>query len=346
MRPPGLLAALLCLLGLALASRPSHAATPLTLPPTEATEDWAAAVALVGFELAPPGDGPWVVLIAAVPEWQLLVQDSAGAVHRVSSPPPRSEVEREELLFLATSLLHADAPLGDEVGAAADEETSAVVVARAEPAPRPASPAAPEPPLAAEPLAPAPAPLPEAGPPAPSGSSLGLGALARQGAGAGPRPGLLLRLVLEGPGGVALGLDARALSAAALRDQPEERTVAAVGAGAHLGLRLAESLRPTLWLGPALELRSFREGGEARGRPWVGLAEAWGSLDLPVAGGVIITPALGAGLALRPVEILDEGGRSRLSPLTVGLSLTAAWSPRDPGGLMGAWRGRSPEDSP
>ena len=347
---PGTLAVLLCVLGLALASGTGRAATPLTLPPTEAEDDWAATVALVGFELAPPGEGPWVVLIAAVPEWQLLVQDSAGEVHRVSSAPPRTEVEREELLFLASSLLHADEPV-KPVKPVVEEPRPAVASRPVRPPPVVAEVAEP---VVAEPVVPEPEPepQPEAAPPSPPATALGAGAFVLQGRGASLRPGLALRLVQDGPGALVLGLELRGVPGAALADQPEGRRVSAAGGGVHLGLRLAEVLRPTLWLGPGVELQSFRDAGGSRGRPLVGTAELRASLEVPLGSSLLLSPGLGAALDLRRVELLDEAGRSRLPPLGLLASLSLSWrsgdhaTPRigDPRALFAAWQGRSPQD--
>ena len=88
-------------------------ATPVELPPTEDPADWEAALAMGGLAAGPVGEGAWVRLEPAADGWTLRVRDRGGALHEVPVPEPGSEQEREDIVWLAVSLLHpagVDAP--------------------------------------------------------------------------------------------------------------------------------------------------------------------------------------------------------------------------------------------
>jgi hypothetical protein len=80
------------------------AAAPFQLPPGEDPALWIGPAELRGFELEPvQGTGASVEVRGA--SWVLVVQDTAGGVHRVPVTPPQTEAQREDLLALAASLL-------------------------------------------------------------------------------------------------------------------------------------------------------------------------------------------------------------------------------------------------
>ena len=86
-------------------------AVPLDLPATEDPAVWADTASLAGFELGPAGGATWARIEPSTGEWVLLVQDTSGAIRTVSVPPPTTSAQREDLVFLASSLLEPlDAP--------------------------------------------------------------------------------------------------------------------------------------------------------------------------------------------------------------------------------------------
>jgi hypothetical protein len=82
------------------------AAVPVALPPTESPRDWAPILALGGMELARAGTVPTVRLEVTPKGWRIVVHDDAGGVLALDVAAPRSNDEREDVVWLAKSLLH------------------------------------------------------------------------------------------------------------------------------------------------------------------------------------------------------------------------------------------------
>jgi hypothetical protein len=80
--------------------------TPVELPSSEDPADWEAALEMAGLTAGPPASGPWVRLRLADAGWLLQVRDRDGALHEVQVDAPTSSEQREDLLWLAVSLLH------------------------------------------------------------------------------------------------------------------------------------------------------------------------------------------------------------------------------------------------
>jgi hypothetical protein len=93
-----------------LASR-AEAVTPFRLPPGEEPAEWATALDLAGFDI---GSGrPGVEVRADGDRWVLLVWDASGGVRSAEVTRPASARAREDLVWLAASLLReADVPAG------------------------------------------------------------------------------------------------------------------------------------------------------------------------------------------------------------------------------------------
>ena len=117
--------------------------TPVELPTTEDPADWEAALAMGGLVVGPVAGEAWVRLEPAADLWLLRVQDRGGALHEVRVAPPATEQEREDIVWLAVSLLHPSGVDGPE----------------ATPAPRARVPER-EPVVEREPAAPTPTPEP------------------------------------------------------------------------------------------------------------------------------------------------------------------------------------------
>lgn len=111
------LSTLRCLLGLLtllalLLARPALA-VPFLLPDGEPAARWQAALPLAGDAVLDPSEprilgAAWVELqrTAQPDRWRLRVRDHQGTLHEVEVPVPASERQREEVVVLASSLLH------------------------------------------------------------------------------------------------------------------------------------------------------------------------------------------------------------------------------------------------
>ena len=152
--------------GCLLLFSPPAEATTVQLPADEDPALWEGPLAVAGLEAGPTrGQAEWVALITGGASWTLQVQDRSGRLHQLAVDRPTTATEREDLLWLALSLLHPAA------GGDAWEETPTppppgpsmrpVVVVRDEPEPsRPVASPDPPPPttpsIAREPDAPPP----------------------------------------------------------------------------------------------------------------------------------------------------------------------------------------------
>ncbi len=176
--PPVVSRLLPCFLLLAALIR-SAGATPtavLTLPPGERASDWSEAATLGGFRLSTDTSGTRVLVTVNAGGWRLHVVDASGVTHEATVVPPRSPEEREDLIWLARSLLTPVSAVGWGMTSPAPTPAMRVTVTPA--APRPAPPSVRTPPVVAAPKPrpaspagtppPAPVPIPAAAPTAPS----------------------------------------------------------------------------------------------------------------------------------------------------------------------------------
>jgi len=85
---------------------PAWALAPLEIPEAEEAESWVNAAALAGLELGHADGGPSVSLEVRAGAWLMIVRDTQGITREVAVSPPGDHAAREELLFLAASLLH------------------------------------------------------------------------------------------------------------------------------------------------------------------------------------------------------------------------------------------------
>lgn len=113
--------------------------TPVELPPTEDPADWEAALAMGGLVAGQAVGGAWVRVEAADDCWTLEVMDRGGALHEVRVRAPASEQEREDIVWLAVSLLH---PAGVEGASPAASPVVSPMPARS---PEPSLPSSPSP---------------------------------------------------------------------------------------------------------------------------------------------------------------------------------------------------------
>mgnify|MGYP006928172323 CR=1 FL=1 len=84
-------------------------ALEVSLPPEAVSEDWDKALHVAGVDAQEAGS---VALTSGPETWTLTVTDATGEVHRVHVAPPTNPADREEIAWLAASLLEArPAPL-------------------------------------------------------------------------------------------------------------------------------------------------------------------------------------------------------------------------------------------
>src|SRR4051794_23467741 len=83
----------------------AQCAVPVQLPAQEKPADWQQALSLAGLAPGAPGDGAWVEVVAGPTQWTVRVRDTRGVVHEAPIPPPVSEQDREDLAWLAASLV-------------------------------------------------------------------------------------------------------------------------------------------------------------------------------------------------------------------------------------------------
>jgi len=95
------------LLGMTAAAR---AGVPVELPPQQAPESWMEFLVAAGMEPGPAGATPSVQLRASPEHWTLRVLDTSGSEHRVEVAIPTDDAAREDLIWLASSLLQPIRP--------------------------------------------------------------------------------------------------------------------------------------------------------------------------------------------------------------------------------------------
>ncbi len=136
----------------------ASATVPVELPPEQPAAAWAELLRAADMAPGPAAGFPAVHIEAGTRTWTLLVRDSSGAEHRVTVSPPTDEATREDLVWLAASLLRPVVP------------PDGLASAQPEPEPPQPEPPQPEPPTPSpEPPAPSTEPrVPSPEPPAPS----------------------------------------------------------------------------------------------------------------------------------------------------------------------------------
>ena len=114
----------------------AHAATPLVLPAGEDPADWQVALAMAGFAIGGPTDGPHAVLSSGGDLCAVRPPDTRRCV---AVAPPQSAAAREEVAWLAKALLR-EVKLPEP-----EPEPEPIVVVRPPPKPEPVPEPTPEP---------------------------------------------------------------------------------------------------------------------------------------------------------------------------------------------------------
>lgn len=320
----------------------------MQLPPGEDPSQWLKPLSLAGLAPGGPGGGAWVELRDEGSRWRLRVQDSAGLVRETTVAEPGSPQAREDVAWLAASLLKPASTSSRTLPVAPglppppappprprpqpkEEVVEPVVVAPPPPPPPEPIPAAPVPPYAVPAVEEEPALVLTARPPRVR-PDFALGS------GVGWRPGLApastswVRLGPRFDDVFLVGLEVSFTSAMAILDLGEDRTV--VDGDALVGAWFIGPARTPLRAGlgggaayRSFTLASFQEAGVV---PILG-AEL--GLDLHVGSWLRVGPSLSLRYDLRATEVSNTGGAvTTLSPVAVraGLSLAIGAQTGDP----------------
>ena len=328
-----------------LCGMPAWGQVPVSLPAGEEETSWGQVLAAAGLEVGPTGAGPWVRFENHDARWLIVALDRSGERHQVEVSRPTSATEREDVAWLAASLLEpvqshwptadsgeplateADAPEPPVVEAPAREKRPTALevhyqdpVANAPPkeAPVPdseaAAPTSPEQPATPAPPAREPIPLDLDETP-PSHTVLPLWVVQET------------RLQWRSDGAVApcgaLGVQVGARLQAGLRawgcthhrldEAALDRDLVELGGELDLGVALSRG--PWLRAGPGLAALRFTQGGAQIGATWVPslhLAVGW---ELPIGERAAASPMISLTRELREVLLATDGQvEGRLSP--------------------------------
>ncbi|GDX78308.1 hypothetical protein LBMAG42_01190 [Deltaproteobacteria bacterium] len=358
-RVPALVA---LLLGFALSPAAAASGVPVTLPTGESAARWEHALALGGLVAAPAGRAQTIILSDLGGQWLIRARGADGRWREATVRAPRSEADREGVVWLAKSLLTSS-----DVGAGwGDLSPPTFVVDAAAPTPEPPvpprrqmprlttststapattptpavlpAPAMPEVPAAKTPVAappsapvavvpppkPARPPRPPRGatPPAPTAGWLTAGGALAV------RPGTTASGSIEAAIGVRLlrrldlGLSADLSPATPLLALSGNRSIAQTDLDLGFGLSLPGRAHPVATLHAGAGLRGFSEGTTEVAQGWTPTIGARLALDLPLRAPVGVSPWADARLDLRPTELRVGSESSRLEPLAVRLGLS------------------------
>jgi hypothetical protein len=315
------------------------AAVPIALPAGEDAGDWGDAFMMTGLEAGQPGAGEGAWLVPVPDGWLLKVRDRSGAIRSATVGTPSGAADREEIAWLAISLLQPVAqpvlPVEDPRLASADPPAVVAVAPKpvaarpVRPAPKPEEPAPPAPAPDPEPVAPVPAPV-VAPAPEPMVIRLAVGPALQLHPDIEASLGGQAHMSLRLPGGVWSGISGEVWTGAPLSGAlPGEvgGGAARVAGGMSWDGPLAQKVgAPRVGLSLGLAPRVWREAEESVTRaliPTAGLVvdatwTAWGDL------GVTATAMLQADL--RAIRVRAEDANERLSPVGLVLSLSPSWT--------------------
>jgi len=303
------------------------AGVPVVLPRGELEEDWVEPLALAGLEPGPPRDGPWIIVAETDGRWWMVVRSAQGAVVRTEVDPPTSPAAREELAFLAASLLRTVAPA--VAASVPEEDVGEVIVAppvRMDPPPP--QPVVPEP---------APAPVVADGPVAPGpqapdnlGWTVHVGGVG--GLGTEPTVAAGASVAAWTPLGLNVGLNVDHATESPLRvDEPGSFDLSRWELGGFVG---GPGPQASWWaVGVSASWRILQTPVDGSMRSVIPQARTQFVLPLQVVRGPTLALLGLGGLDLRATEVwLDMDGLTRLPGWTAGLAVgltqrtTAPWS--------------------
>jgi hypothetical protein len=238
---------LACVLVAVIASAGSalaEEATPLLLPPGEPLDAWSEAASGLGFvvcgaETEVAAGGAWVEIVVTAAGWSLRADDGAGRRREQAIEPPTGQLDREEIVLLASTLLQPAPAIAAEVAEVLGE-----------PAPTPVEAPSKKEPVEAEAIDPF------------GGAGAWLGAAIRADLRAGRRQATSIALhggVEFGPG-LRIGLDLEGTTSARFDIQEEDgpiRSTWSLGAWGGLWWALRRPVVPIVGVEFGVQVRSF-----------------------------------------------------------------------------------------
>ena len=318
----------------------ARGAVPVQLPPGESASAWSEALALAGLTVGSPSAGANVTIRESGSTWVLSVRDAHGQIHEVPVSPARSAAAREDIGWLAASLLESvSVPSGSPPAAPAVTPPPAVVRSARPPALVVAAPPAvarapdPLPPVAepapvAEPVVPpltaalAPAAPPEARPD-PLRISVGVASSLSLRPGASPTPSFSLDIGVLPRIPVYFGVGVAGAPAAALTRIVGDQTLSTVEVEALVGFHPEPPVPVRLDLVGGIAWREFREADNIVAILPFPTVEARAGFAFHLADWAAVEPGLRLAVDLRGADLtLDGGERVALSPWTLGIGVT------------------------
>ncbi len=321
----------------------ARGAVPVQLPPGESPAAWSEALALAGLIVGGPSAGANVAIRDAGSTWLLSVRDAHGQTHEVSVSPARSAAAREDIGWLAASLLESvSVPSGSPPAAPPAAPPTAppvkpppAVVRTPKPPPvaAPAVAEVPEPPPPA--LEPAPEPVappatatlepvtpPEARPP-PLRLSVGVASSLSLRPGASPTPAFSLDIGVLPQIPVYVGVGVAGAPAAALTRIVGDQTLSTVDVEVLVGFHPDPPVPVRLDLVAGVAWREFREADNIVAIVPFPTLEARAGFAFHLTDWAAVEPGVRLAADLRGADLtLDGGERVALSPWTVGVGVT------------------------
>lgn len=316
---------------LPLGARAGATAVPIFLPPNEDPLAWETVLDVAGLEIGRPGEGPYIVVTDIGASWILLVRARDGTIQRVETSPPRQDEDREELAFLAASLLEPAKP----------------PAAGPHPSPAPGPPAAPtrtptsQRPTAAQPTAvasgtgtetegeaeaasaePAEPPRPATdGPPTTMAPRWTFGVATQHVAGGTLGSAMLAGIEASWRPSLAASIQADR-SWSKLQDGPGDLRSTSLRAGLAWRGRGGDDFG--LATGPGIRWQRFDAPAVPPARAATPHWGMWGEVGLFAVGGFAISANAHADVRLRPIQLFRTTGTIRVHPLSWTLGLRIA----------------------
>ncbi len=310
------------------------AATPVLLPTDEAAETWVNALTMAGLRIGPPGDGPWVIIANTPATWVLVVRGRDGTVRRSELAPPTTPQQREELAFVAASLVRAATPVVVQPAAPVDPTPP-----KPKPKPKPdPAPVAPE-------VTPDPEPVVVLPPePAPSQWSIAGGLMGgvQRGGGADASAALGLAVETRRQDGVLVGIGITTVPSATAAGLPNNNRVRRGDIDIYAGLQHRTGLRMSA--GAGASWRRFYSDDSANVDAWFPTLRTAAGWALRMSEHSEAVPQLWLSADLRELQTANGSPPYNRAPtwsLGLGLRVAGIMPARTPKGPSTAAQGRS-----
>lgn len=346
------------------------AAVPVQLPATEDPSAWVRPLALAGLVVSDVHAGAYVEFLDEGTRWRLRAHDRGGAVREATVPAPTSTHAREDVAWLAASLIQPEDASPRTLPAGPANLPPAPVslpppppVRVTPPPPRPSAPPVVAqvptlPPPVEVPVAPvvdvipaAPVPPPVVPAPEPieglprrtvhSAFEVAAGGGVAWRPGLSPTPDAWLRTGVRFEQHYTVGVELGASLPAAIEAIDDTHTE--TGADLLVGAWLVGPRRVPLSVGggAGVAWRSFSADGTAYGDGLVPIVGLEAGAELAVREWLAVSPTFGLRTDLRAIEVQVKGGDAfALSPLSLhaGLTITGIARSHDPSGVVSSSR--------